>query len=170
MGLVRCIEPVSAPRRSRAQSRQHRERLCAAGEGRAAWGDQRARQGRQHPGDAGDHQRSRRVREIPGGPGRAFERAVEASGRDRELSAAQIRTLFHDLMSQLEGTENRITVACNRYIKAVQDYNVGIRTFPNNLTAMMFGYKEKANFTVGNEREISTAPKVDFNPSPAPAK
>jgi LemA protein len=52
----------------------------------------------------------------------------------------------------------------------VQDYNVGIRTFPNNLTAMMFGYKEKANFTVENEKEISTAPKVDFNPAPAPAK
>ena len=78
--------------------------------------------------------------------------------------------LFHDLMSQLEGTENRITVARNRYIKAVQDYNVGIRTFPNNLTAMAFGYKEKANFTVENEKEISTAPKVDFNPAPAPAK
>ena len=75
--------------------------------------------------------------------------------------------LFHDLMAQLEGTENRITVARNRYIKAVQDYNVGIRTFPNNLTAMAFGYKEKANFTVDNEKEISTAPKVDFNPAPA---
>ena len=78
--------------------------------------------------------------------------------------------LFKDLMSQLEGTENRITVARNRYIKSVQDYNVGVRTFPNNLTAMMFGYKEKANFSVANESEISTAPKVDFNPTPAPAK
>ena len=77
---------------------------------------------------------------------------------------------FRDLQAQLEGTENRITVARNRYIKAVQDYNVGIRTFPNNLTAMAFGYKEKANFTVENEKEISTAPKVDFNPAPAPAK
>ena len=73
--------------------------------------------------------------------------------------------LFRDLMTQLEGTENRITVARNRYIKSVQDYNVGIRTFPTNLTAMAFGYKEKANFTVENEKEISTAPKVDFNPS-----
>jgi len=78
--------------------------------------------------------------------------------------------LFHDLMAQLEGTENRITVARNRYIKAVQDYNVTIRSFPTNLTAMAFGYKEKANFTVDNEKEISTAPKVDFNPAPAPAK
>jgi LemA protein len=78
-------------------------------------------------------------------------------------------TLFRDLMSQLEGTENRITVARNRYIKTVQDYNVGIRTFPNNLTAMVFGYKEKPNFSVANEKEISVAPKVDFNPAPAPA-
>jgi LemA protein len=78
--------------------------------------------------------------------------------------------LFHDLMSQLEGTENRITVARNRYIKQVQDYNVTIRTFPNNLTAMLFSYKEKPNFAVENEKEISTAPKVDFNPAPAPAK
>ncbi len=78
--------------------------------------------------------------------------------------------LFKDLMSQLEGTENRITVARNRYIKSVQEYNVGVRTFPNNLTAMLFGFKEKANFSVANEGEISTAPKVDFNPAPAPAK
>jgi LemA protein len=60
-------------------------------------------------------------------------------------------------------------VARNRYIKSVQDYNVGIRTFPNSLTAMMFGYKEKPNFQVANEKEISTAPKVDFNVSPTPA-
>src|SRR6476659_1591713 len=78
--------------------------------------------------------------------------------------------LFRDLMSQLEGTENRITVARNRYIKAVQDYNVGIRTFPNNMTAMLFGYKAKPNFSVENEKSSSTAPKIDFNPTPAPAK
>ena len=79
--------------------------------------------------------------------------------------------LFRDLMSQLEGTENRIAVARNRYIKTVQDYNVTIRTFPTNLTAMAFGYKQKPNFAVENEKEISTAPKVDFNPAPAaPAK
>jgi LemA protein len=79
--------------------------------------------------------------------------------------------LFRDLMAQLEGTENRITVARNRYIKTVQDYNVTIRSFPSNLTAMAFGYKEKPNFAVENEKEISTAPKVDFNPAPsAPAK
>jgi LemA protein len=78
--------------------------------------------------------------------------------------------LFRDLMAQLEGTENRITVARNRYIKAVQDYNVTVRSFPSNLTAMAFGYKEKPNFTVDNEKEISSAPKVDFKPAPASAK
>lgn len=73
---------------------------------------------------------------------------------------------FRDLQAQLEGTENRITVARNRYIKAVQEYNVAVRTFPNNLTAMVLGYKEKPNFSVQNEAEISKAPKVDFGTSP----
>jgi LemA protein len=78
--------------------------------------------------------------------------------------------LFQDLQAQLEGTENRVTVARNRYITTVQDYNVFVRSFPQNLTAMMFGYKPKANFTVDNEKAISTAPTVDFNkPAPAPA-
>ena len=108
----------------------------------------------------------------------AFQKFQQAQG---ELSSALQRllvvtenypqlksdALFRDLMSQLEGTENRITVARNRYIKSVQDYNTTIRTFPTNLTAMAFGYKEKPNFTVANEKEISTAPKVDFNPAPA---
>jgi LemA protein len=69
---------------------------------------------------------------------------------------------FRDLQAQLEGTENRIAVARNRYIKSVQDYNVTVRSFPSNLTAMAFGFKTKPNFTVENEREISKAPKVDF--------
>ena len=69
---------------------------------------------------------------------------------------------FRDLQAQLEGTENRITVARNRYIKAVEGYNVSVRTFPNNLTAMALGYKPKPNFSVDNEKEISTAPTVDF--------
>jgi LemA protein len=76
--------------------------------------------------------------------------------------------LFQNLQAQLEGTENRITVARNRYVKEVQDYNSMIRTFPNNLTAKMFGYQVKANFSVENEKAISTAPTVDFG-SPAPA-
>jgi LemA protein len=70
---------------------------------------------------------------------------------------------FRDLQSQLEGTENRITVARNRYIQAVQDYNTNIRSFPTNLTAMMFKYQLKQNFTVQNEGEISKAPTVDFS-------
>jgi LemA protein len=70
---------------------------------------------------------------------------------------------FRDLQAQLEGTENRITVARNRYIKAVQEYNTTVRSFPTNLTAMVFGMKTKPNFSVENEKAISTAPKVDFN-------
>ena len=70
---------------------------------------------------------------------------------------------FRDLQAQLEGTENRITVARNRYIKAVQEYNVTVRSFPSNLTAMLFSFQIKPNFTVENEKEISVAPKVDFN-------
>ena len=75
---------------------------------------------------------------------------------------------FRDLQAQLEGTENRITVARNRYIQAVQDYNLQIRRFPSNLTAMLFGYKTKANFAVENEAAISKPPTVEFAPSPAP--
>jgi len=71
--------------------------------------------------------------------------------------------LFQNLQAQLEGTENRITVARNRYIQTVQDYNTFVRSFPQNLTAMIFGYKTKANFSVENEKQISTAPTVDFS-------
>ena len=74
---------------------------------------------------------------------------------------------FRELQAQLEGTENRVTVARNRYIKAVQQFNVTVRSFPSNLTAMAFGYKEKAGFTVENEKEVSKAPKVDFAPAPS---
>ncbi|WP_426170145.1 LemA family protein [Pseudoduganella sp. R-34] len=70
---------------------------------------------------------------------------------------------FRDLQSQLEGTENRITVARQRYIASVQDFNVLARRFPTNLTAKMFGYDVKPSFTVENEKSISTAPTVDFN-------
>jgi LemA protein len=69
---------------------------------------------------------------------------------------------FRDLQAQLEGTENRITVARNRYIKTVQEYNVSVRSFPTNLTAMMFGHQVKANFSVENEKAISAPPKVEF--------
>jgi len=104
----------------------------------------------------------------------AFQRFQAAQG---DLSSALSRLLvvvekypdlksdqnFRDLQAQLEGTENRITVARNRYIKAVQEYNVLVRQFPVNLTAMVFGYQTKPNFTVENERDVSTAPKVDFS-------
>jgi LemA protein len=103
----------------------------------------------------------------------AFAKFQQAQG---ELSGALSRLLvvteqyptlranqgFLDLQSQLEGTENRITVARNRYIKAVQDYNVIVRSFPSNLTAKVFGMQEKANFTVDNVQQVSRPPTVDF--------
>ena len=76
---------------------------------------------------------------------------------------------FRDLQSQLEGTENRITVARNSYIQAVQDYNVTIRSFPSNLTAMIFKYQTKPNFAVENEATIAKPPTVDFGAAPKPA-
>lgn len=75
---------------------------------------------------------------------------------------------FRDLQAQLEGTENRITVARKRYIDAVREYNVTVRSFPSNLTAMAFGMKEKANFAVENEKALAQPPAVNFD-SPAPA-
>ena len=70
--------------------------------------------------------------------------------------------LFRDLQAQLEGTENRITVARNRYIQAVQDYNVTVRSFPSNLTAMMFDHEVKPTFQVEDEKAIAKPPPVDF--------
>ena len=109
----------------------------------------------------------------------AFAKFQQAQG---ELTSALSRLLvvtenypqlksdqnFRDLQAQLEGTENRITVARQRYIKVVQEYNTTVRQFPVNLTAMMFGYKTKANFTVENEAAIAKPPSVDFS-KPAPA-
>jgi LemA protein len=69
---------------------------------------------------------------------------------------------FRDLQAQLEGTENRVTVARNRYIESVRVYNISVRTFPNNLTAMVLGWKPKANFTVDNEKAIAEPPTVNF--------
>lgn len=69
---------------------------------------------------------------------------------------------FRDLQAQLEGTENRVTVARNRYIATIKDYNVAVRSFPNNITAMIFGYKVKPSFTVEDEKAISSPPKVEF--------
>lgn len=77
---------------------------------------------------------------------------------------------FLALQSQLEGTENRISVARKRYIDAVQEYNVTIRSFPSNLTAMIFKYQTKPNFTVDDEAAISKAPTIDFSGTTAPGK
>ncbi len=109
----------------------------------------------------------------------AFQKFVAAQG---ELTGAISRLLlvaenypqlkadglFRDLQAQLEGTENRITVARNRYIDAVKQYNVTVRSFPSNLTAMMFGFKQKPSFTVENEKAISVPPKVDFGAPAVP--
>ena len=91
--------------------------------------------------------------------GSALSRLMVVSERYPDLKANQG---FRDLRVQLEGTENRITVARNRYIQTVQEYNVLARSFPNNLTAMIFGYKVKPTFAVANEAQISTPPVVDF--------
>ncbi len=111
----------------------------------------------------------------------AFRRFQAAQG---ELSGALSRLLavaenypqlkadglFRDLQAQLEGTENRIAVARNRYIRAVQDYNTTVRRFPTNLTAMLFGFSVKPSFTVENEKDIAKAPRVDFGaPPPSPS-
>ena len=111
----------------------------------------------------------------------AFQKFQQAQG---ELSGALSRLMvvsenypslranqgFRDLQAQLEGTENRIIVARNRYIKSVQDYNVTVRSFPSNLTAMLFGYQAKPNFTVENEKEIARPPSVSFEAAPPPPK
>jgi len=103
----------------------------------------------------------------------ALKSLIAVSERYPELKSDQN---FRDLQAQLEGTENRITVARNRYIAAVQAYNVTVRSFPSNLTAKLFGFQVKSNFTVSNEAQISTAPTVSFDtnppaaqPAPAPA-
>jgi LemA protein len=92
--------------------------------------------------------------------GSALSRLMVVSERYPTLKANEG---FRDLRVQLEGTENRITVARDRYIKAVQDYNVLTRSFPSNLTAMVFSYQVKPNFAVQNEAAIATPPVVDFN-------
>jgi LemA protein len=98
--------------------------------------------------------------------GSALSRLMVTVERYPDLKANQA---FQDLRVQLEGTENRITVARNRYIKAVNDYNVLARSFPTNLTAMVFSYAVKPNFTVQNEAAISAPPTVSFDKPAAPA-
>jgi len=100
-----------------------------------------------------------KFQQVQGELSGALSRLMMVSEKYPDLKAD---TSFRDLQSQLEGTENRITVARQRYIASVQDYNVTVRQFPKNLTAMVFGYDTKPSFTVENEKAISTAPTVDF--------
>jgi LemA protein len=97
----------------------------------------------------------------------ALSRLLVVSENYPQLRASEN---FLSLQAQLEGTENRIAVARNRYINAVRQYNITVRSFPSNLTAMMFGYKTKPNFTVENEKELAQPPKVDFGTAPAGQK
>lgn len=102
----------------------------------------------------------RKFQAAQGELGSALSRLMAVSEQYPNLKANQG---FSDLRVQLEGTENRITVARNRYIKAIQEYNVLARSFPSNLTAMLFSYQPKESLTVANEAQISTPPTVDFN-------
>jgi LemA protein len=118
--------------------------------------------------DLADEAKMKQFQAAQGELSSALSRLMAVSENYPQLKADG---LFQNLQAQLEGTENRVAVARNRYITAMQDYNTFVRSFPQNLTAMMFGYKAKANFTVENEKQISTAPTVDFNkPAPAPAQ
>jgi LemA protein len=117
--------------------------------------------------DAGDAASLKQFQAAQGELTSALSRLLVVSENYPQLKSDQN---FRDLQAQLEGTENRITVARNRYIQSVQDYNVTIRKFPSNLTAMVFGYKPKPNFSVENEAAISKPPTVDFGaPAPKPA-
>ena len=106
-----------------------------------------------------DPQAMQRFQQAQGQLGGALSRLLAVAESYPSLRANQA---FQDLRVQLEGTENRITVARNQYIKAVQEYNVLARSFPTNLTAMIFSYAPKAGFTVDNEQEIARPPSVDF--------
>jgi LemA protein len=101
----------------------------------------------------------RKFQKLQGELSSALSRLMAISENYPNLKAD---TSFRDLQAQLEGTENRITVARQRYIQAVADYNILVRSFPSNLTAKMFGYHVKLSFTVENEKAVSTAPSVDF--------
>ncbi len=112
------------------------------------------------PETLNDPQAMQRFQQAQGELSSALSRLLVVSERYPDLKANQG---FRDLRVQLEGTENRITVARNRYIQAVQEYNVLARSFPTNLTAMAFSYAPKANFNVANEGQISAPPQVDFS-------
>ncbi len=142
---------------------QEKEVLTRVTEARAKVGAMQAT-----PELINDPQAFQRFQAAQGELGGALSRLLVVTENYPQLKSDQN---FRDLQAQLEGTENRIAVARNRYIKAVQDYNVTVRSFPSNLTAMVFGHQVKPGFTVENEAEISRAPKVDFGgAAPRPAQ
>ena len=159
-------EPVPAARRPHSEPGRHGEGFRRAGRARAGRRDRGAREGELDPAHA------RAASTIP----QAFAKFQAAQGELTQALKSLLATVerypdlksdanFRDLQAQLEGTENRITVARNRYIEAVQAYNVTVREFPTNLTAKMFDFEVKPNFTVQNEAAISTAPAVTFDTS-----
>lgn len=109
--------------------------------------------------DAADPEKLKQYQQAQGELSSALSRLLVVSENYPQLKADQN---FRDLQAQLEGTENRISLARNNYIKAVQTYNTTLRQFPQNLTAKIFGLKARANFSVENEAAVSTAPKVEF--------
>jgi len=115
---------------------------------------------------ANDEEALKRFQAAQGELSGALSRLLAVSENYPQLKSDQN---FRDLQVQLEGTENRVTVARNRYIQSVQQFNTTVRQFPVNLTAMMFGYKPKANFSVENEAAIATPPTVDFSQPPPKA-
>ncbi len=138
----------------KAYAAHEKEVLTAVTEARASVGGIKAT-----PELVNDPQALARFQEVQGSMTSALSRLMVVAENYPQLKADRN---FQDLAAQLEGTENRITVARKRYIEAVQEYNTTVRTFPSNLTAKVFGMEKKPNFTVDNEKAISVAPKVDF--------
>lgn len=133
---------------------QEKEVLTAVTEARASVGSQQVT-----PELANDPQALANFQQAQAGMTTALSRLLVVAENYPQLKSDRN---FQDLAAQLEGTENRIAVARKRYIEAVQEYNTTVRSFPSNLTAMVFGMEKKPGFTVENEKAISTPPKVDF--------
>jgi LemA protein len=112
------------------------------------------------PEQAADPQAVQRFQQAQGELTSALSRLLVVAENYPQLKSDQN---FRELQAQLEGTENRIAVARNRFIQATQQYNTTVRSFPTNLTAMLFGHKQRPQFTVENEKAIATPPKVDFS-------
>ena len=152
--VVRGAQPIPAACRFGAEANFEQETLTRVIEARA-----KATSFQITPEVLTNPQALQQFQSMQGELSSALSRLMVVSEQYPNLKANQG---FADLRVQLEGTENRITVARNRYITAVKDYNVLARSFPSNLTAKVFGYAPKANFSVANEAAISAPPKVDF--------